>query len=101
MAKRRTTIPDLRDDHDTITLDHCYVIARYIGELFDVIENTPGVFKSAATEIDPTLIQTVFQECFSPVEFSRLYNREEGKYILAGIFARDLLNRSKSIDQES
>jgi len=93
----RRNIPDLRDNHDQITLDHCYVLIAELGRAFDVMEGyPPGTFKHLADEFEPTQVQTVLQKYFKAPEFSRLFNMPEGKWLLLGIFAKHLFDKKKS-----
>lgn len=95
----RRRIPDLNDDHDEITLDHCYVLIEHLGKVFSQMEGTPdGVFGGIVDELNPEIMRDHLQSVFKTPEFSRLYKTEMGKGVLIGTFAKNLLD---SINDES
>lgn len=89
----RKSIPDLREDHDEITLDHCYVLIAYLGRAFDLMEGTEDSFKDLAAALNPEVMRDELQYYFKAPEFSRLFNSEMGKGVLVGVFAKTLLDR--------
>lgn len=93
-------VPDLRPDHTEITLEHCWVLINKLGEAFDLLEGTRGVFTEIEREINPELLKNHFEELFEPQAFSRLFSTELGKGVLVGTFAQVLLEKVRAEDEQ-
>jgi hypothetical protein len=94
------TIPDLRDDHDQITLDHCYVLLTRLTEALDTLEGSTGKFADIIENFDPSIIQEDLQKYLDAPEFSRLFKSDFGKGVLVGFYVKALWIKMKGDPDE-
>lgn len=91
MSYRGNTIPDLRNDTDEITLDHCYTLVTYFGKVMDIIDGVENVNEQMLGDYHVEDIQKELQKYFNCLEFSRLFRTNEGKCVLVGVYIASIL----------